>query len=227
MHASYYMLKSLRIYFIIHLCHWCFLGNRHNSIWAVSSSCIILKSKEIIILDIRNVMAKLLIPVAVCALLATFYVLAVVQGKRNTNLNIRINSLDCFLGCLMRLYNYHIAICICCRNKCMRLRISEYFGILHCCQLHFLHRVREIKSNLNLSLHGVTTAFGCICHFRHHLLLKSLHESAYLKSHVGLIYGADILYLASKLLCDEPCIVGKKLYNLLIVPASQFYKPHR
>ena len=48
-------------------------------------------------------MAKLLIPVAVCALLATFYVLAVVQGKRNTNLNIRINSLDCFLGCLMRL----------------------------------------------------------------------------------------------------------------------------
>ena len=172
-------------------------------------------------------MAELLVPVTVGALPAAFDVLAVVKGKCDANLNIRINFLYRRFCSLMCLYHYHIAVSISCGDKGMGLRITEYFGVLHSCQLHFLHGIREIKADLNLPLHGITTVFGCICHFCHHLLLKSLHESANLQSHICFIYGADIFNLAAKLLCDISCIACKKLYDLLVVPAALLYKPHR
>ena len=101
--------------------------------------------------------------------------------------------MDLFDGCLCGLMGSHdknIAFFRSGGYEDLRLRCSENLRIFHCGVFHILHHLFKVHADLD-SAFGFLCVFGSL--FSHHA--ETLCDGGELKTHVGLIDGADIFHI--------------------------------
>ena len=221
MHLAENMLQRLGVELVLHLGQLRALGGGQLALGTEQGAGVVLHAQEVIVPDIGQIVAELLVPLRRSGGLAPLCRLAVVHGEGDAHLHIGVQGLDGRLGRLVGPEHQNVALRSAGGDEDLGLGRAEHLGVLHGSVLHVLHHFLEVHAHLDGALGAL--GLGRLLGHQH----IPLGDGGQLQAHVGLIDGADIAQLAAQFFRYISGVAAEVFDGALRLPAALADEPRR